>query len=103
MDASEDAVIEFSGGPYDGHTVDTRSADHLTATLAQFVYMASEGGQIGKIVQGYSPAGLEAIAAESYRGEANDRGFSFNHHYRVTGRTSRDGRMVISMEYITGE
>jgi hypothetical protein len=101
--SQEDAIIEFIGGPYDGHVADTRDHDHISATLAQFICLATDHGeQTGKVVQGYSPAGMDAIANENYRGEANDRGFRFDHKYRVVGRSRVDGRLRIKMEYVAG-
>jgi len=98
---TEDAIVEFVGGPYDGYVADTRDADHLLATLAQFVCLATDHGrQIGEVVQGYSPAGMEAITGESYRGEAKDRGFRFNHKYKVIHRSVVGGRVIIRMEYV---
>jgi len=98
--SEEDAIVEFVGGPYDGHVADTRDQDHLSVTLAQFICLATDHGkQMGKVVQGYSPAGLDAIFNESYRGEANERGFRFNHKYRVVGRSVGDGSLRIRMEY----
>jgi len=98
--SEEDAIVEFVGGPYDGHVADTRDQDHMSATLAQFICLATDHGkQAGKVVQGYSPAGMDAIANETFRGEANERGFRFNHKYRVAGRSFAEGRLRIRMEH----
>jgi len=99
--SEEDAIVEFVGGPYDGHVADTRDQDHMSATLAQFICLVTEQGKkVGKVVKGYSPAGMGAIANETYRGEANDRGFRYNHKYRVADRSFVEGRLRIRMEYV---
>jgi hypothetical protein len=37
---------------------------------------------------------------EQFRGEANKKGFSFNHRYKVVGRSLEGGRVNIRMEYV---
>ena len=78
MNTPEDAIVEFVGGPYDGHVADTRDDDRMSATLAQFICLATDHGKrIGHVVKGYSPAGLQAIAEERRPGEAQERRIQF--------------------------
>ena len=102
--ATEDAIVELVGGPHDGQIADTRGPDEFWAVFAQFICLVTDHGkQTGKVVQGYSAAGLGAIAGETYPGEANDRGFRLSHNYKVIGCSFVDGRLRIKMEYVAGK
>jgi len=104
MEDETKATVTILGGPDDGLVVSTDDPEHMSSVLTEFVCLATEfGKKMAHVIQGYSPAGLNAVMMERFPGQANKMGFSFNHKYKVVGRSVEGGRVYIRMEYVSNE
>ena len=90
-------IIGYVGGFLDGKEV--RSDDESPSTDAwsnvSFVYGATKGGETGRGFWTASPAGLQAIHEEEYRGQAQPS----PHYYYVISRDEDDETVTLTLKY----
>jgi hypothetical protein len=93
--------VEFIGGPYDQLTISTKSEIEDQAAFAEFLFLATDNGTVGKRTVGMSPYGTKTKRAFQFGPEGAPKDFAVQAHiYEVTERIEERNEILIRLKYV---
>jgi hypothetical protein len=89
-----DVVFQLVGGPWDGQTLATNSADEANACFAQALYAIS-GGRCGACIPLVAPAGKPK--SNHHKAPLSTPP---SHEYRIDRSEASDGRLLVVARHL---
>jgi len=91
-------IFEFSGGPFDGETVECETTKATGHEAALLYYSLCGDGTVGAQFMTTSPAAVESLQTVGVE-VTQGRGFHY-HKYEVTDRLESDDEVLVRVKYI---
>ena len=87
-------LLEFVGGYWDGKFLDNESDDGMEVAIVNAYYRMTDGGTVGKGIDGLSP---EAVEFAQVRGWQTEETAGFSYH--VVEHLEEDNDILVSFQY----
>jgi len=91
-------VLEFFGGCWDGHSLDSGSSDPEERKMAHGCFFKTADGTIGHGIKELSPQAHEFARKHGWE-DPDEPGYDPGEDYQVVGKSDEAERMVVKLRH----
>jgi hypothetical protein len=96
MPAEKRIRLEFSGGYWDGKTLDSQSTDMDEVEWLRTILFLTKNGTKGQAFHGLSPDAARFLASQGW---PKPKGGGSTHQYTVTNKIETDTGIFVTLQY----